>query len=332
MPGRVVVNGRFVGRRLTGVERVAAETLKNLTGVELQLPPARARAGIPGKAWENLVLPLKAKDAVLWSPCNTGPLVHPNHVVTVHDLAPFDVPETFTGRYAVAARFTTRRLAERASLIVTPSQYTAERVHQHLDVPNDKLRVVPWSVQHVATSVHARRPLIVTIGSLQPRKGLSGLIEAYESARAASALSGWSLAVVGDENQTVFARANLRRDVPETFFTGRLRDQDLWTLLGQASVFISNSAYEGFGLTPLEAHAAGCRLIVTDIPAHREVVGSLPNVAFVPVGDINALSAALVAEAEAGVWGAPPVLARRTWSEVAREYAAIFDEARVSAP
>jgi hypothetical protein len=132
----LVINGRFAGRPVTGVERHALGITGELADYRLRIPPKSLRRGPAGHAWEQLGLPhLLGRHDVLWSPCNFGPVTVGRQIVTVHDLAPLDHPEWFGPRYRRWVEFVLRRLAARGAQLATVSRFTADRIADRLGVP-----------------------------------------------------------------------------------------------------------------------------------------------------------------------------------------------------
>ncbi len=80
----VVVNGRFLDRPITGVERYAGEIMRRLDGRIRVCRPPDGATGARGHLWEQMWLPRLVDGALLWSPANTGPMVVSRQVVTVH--------------------------------------------------------------------------------------------------------------------------------------------------------------------------------------------------------------------------------------------------------
>src|SRR5512140_2588334 len=97
----IVVNGRFLKRRITGVERYGREVL-HLLGDECRVAgPGRDLGGLGGHAWEQLILPTRLNShSVLLSLANTGPLIVRNQVLVIHDLSAVEHPEWFQPSFA----------------------------------------------------------------------------------------------------------------------------------------------------------------------------------------------------------------------------------------
>ena len=112
MASEFVVNGRFEGRRLTGVERYGTEILRCLGTRVKVIKPRRPLAGMRGHVWEQLSLPRLLEGAeLLWSPANTGPLAVRRQVITIHDLSVLDHPEWFAPSFRLWYMFLLPRLA-----------------------------------------------------------------------------------------------------------------------------------------------------------------------------------------------------------------------------
>ncbi len=89
MSRKVVVNGRFLLRRVTGVERYGREVLQLIESNCRVEQPKRRLNGIMGHGWEQFILPSRVNsNSMLWSPANTGPVYVRNQILTIHDLTP----------------------------------------------------------------------------------------------------------------------------------------------------------------------------------------------------------------------------------------------------
>jgi len=197
-------------------------------------------------------------------------------VLTIHDLS-FDSQSEFGGN---------RRLSiivpwsiEHASAVVVPSVAVAGEVASRYGYPNDRIFVTPEGVNPSFFDAEPlpdaelrawgiSRPFAIAVGTLQPRKNLFRLIDAWK--RVATQLTGWTLALVGQQGG-----GPRIPDSPGVVTTGWVNDRQLHGLLASAEFFCYPSLYEGFGLPPLEAMAAGTPALVGDYPAALEVVGDL---------------------------------------------------------
>ena len=117
---KIAINGRFLTRRITGVERYARELIKALPPSNdkfqfVLLAPSQNLFDLPknidiikdnfflkGHLWEQFRLPYLVKKYnadILWSPCNTGPAMVKEQIVTIHDAAVFAHPEGFSKKF-----------------------------------------------------------------------------------------------------------------------------------------------------------------------------------------------------------------------------------------
>jgi glycosyltransferase involved in cell wall biosynthesis len=289
---QIQFNGRCLVQHLTGVQRYVRELSRNLSHELQTLRPDPAWAhGTRGHVWEQLYLPRLCDRRLLWSPGNTGPLICGNQVVTIHDASTLDCPEWFERKFAALYGWLLPKLARRVRAIITVSAFSKERLIARLAVPESKIHVVPNGLgdefqpkpmseyQTVLKQLVVKNPFFLYVGSLEPRKNVGCLLQAWSAA----SLKEWSLVIVGDRGR-IFGNVRVQRDLPGVQFTGRLENRQLSALYSGAQIFVSATVYEGFGLTPLEAMACGCPCVISDIPAHREVCGDAPM--YVPAASV----------------------------------------------
>jgi glycosyltransferase involved in cell wall biosynthesis len=205
-------------------------------------------------------------------------------VVTAHDAAPLIYPETYPRR---GRRFHEQGLAaaaRRADLVITVSQAASDELVSHTAIARERIRVVPNGVDLEIASddevADARRqfdlgdaPYVLWVGSLEPRKNVGLLVDAFVRWAAHAALShrlvlagpaGW----VEDES-AVLEPARPLGDRVRTI--GRVGDPALRALYRGADLFAFPSRHEGFGIPVLEAMAQQTPVLAADIPALREI-------------------------------------------------------------
>ena len=273
MTREIVVNGRFLSRRITGVERYGDEILSHI-GSRCRLEKTRLQ-GFAGHAWEQFILPSKlTSHSILWSPANTGPLFVRNQALTIHDLSPLEHPEWFKNSFSVYYRLFLPVLARRVGVIFAPSEYVQQKVIKRFNArrvivtPNgvDTSRFQPDARQETFTFP---KHYILFVGSLQPRKNLQALLHAWQTIK--DEFEQLWLVVAGDAG-TVFN--NIKLDADERVrFLGYAPDTDLPGLYARATLFVLPSLDEGFGLPALEAMACGTPIIVSNGGALPETVG-----------------------------------------------------------
>jgi glycosyltransferase involved in cell wall biosynthesis len=233
-----------------------------------------------GHLWEQLYLPAQLQRRLLWSPGNTGPIGVRRQVLTVHDMASLDHPEWFERKFALWYAALLPRLIRNVRAIITVSYFSKERIVRLTGVKPERVHVIfngvdrrfrpadPETVKQVRSDFDLDRPYILFVGSLEPRKNLRILFEAWRL----GGFDGATLAVVGASGH-LFPRLQLD-SIPEGVrMLGDVEDDVLPALYTGAAGFVYPSIYEGFGLPPLEAMACVCPVAVSNIPAHREVCG-----------------------------------------------------------
>ena len=267
---------------------------------------AWARAEIPPVEWltgrldvfhaTNFVLP---------------PLRRAVGVVTVHDLSYLRTPDTVS---AASLRYRTLvpRGIDRAAVVCTPSDAVAAEVREEYRLEPDRVVVTPLGVDAGWFDTAAPKPswladqglperYLLFVGTREPRKGLATLLSAYAGLRS-TAPDTPPLVLVGPPGWgPALDTAGLPADAVRT--VGYLPGEALRGLVAGAACLVFPSRYEGFGLPPLEAFAAGTPVVASDLPVTREVTGR--HARLVPVGDADALADALAATlADGGPTGA----------------------------
>jgi glycosyltransferase involved in cell wall biosynthesis len=269
----IVINGRFLSRRVTGVERYGREII-SLMGSRCRVVMTRENGSL-GHAWEQFVLPVKLNPkSILWSPANTGPLMVGNQALTIHDLSPLEHPEWFNKKFAMWYRLFLPSLAKRVRVVFTPSEFVRKKILKHLKdtnvivTPNgvDTTRFHPQACQ---LTYKLPQRYILFVGSLQPRKNIPGLLNAWRAIQ--DDFKDTWLVIVGEAGQ-VFQGIKFVEE-KRIHFMKYVNDDDLPGIYAQADLLVLPSYDEGFGLPVIEAMACGTPVIVSDGGALPEVVG-----------------------------------------------------------
>jgi glycosyltransferase involved in cell wall biosynthesis len=216
-------------------------------------------------------------------------------IATVHDLAPLHHPEHHPRRARGFYRQALALARTEADLVCCPSQATLEDCAAN-GFDRGRLRLVPWGVTPTpvtpaaVTDVRSRLGLdeeyVLWTGTIEPRKNLPGLIEAFTRI----ARPGLLLALVGPDgwNEDLKVLIGGRADIrPLGFVT----DEDLAALYAGAAVFCYPSLLEGFGLPVLEAMAQGAPVVTSAGTATEELVAGVGTA--VDPTDARALAEAL---------------------------------------
>jgi glycosyltransferase involved in cell wall biosynthesis len=300
----------------------------------------RRVAGRPGTWWEQVHLPRAAADDnldVFFAPAYTAPLrLHVPLVAAIHDISYVAHPEWFRTREGVRRRWLTRQTARRAGAVVTISEFSRRELVEKLGVPSQRIAVIPPGVTPPTIPSASPEERVLFVGSVFNRRHVPDLIRAFGIV--ARTRAGASLDLVGD-NRT-YPLEDLQRTIHAEGLDGRVHwhrytsEERLSELYASARVFAFLSEYEGLGLTPLEALAAGVPPVLLDTPVARESCGDAAL--YVRKGDLEqtaqALERALVDESTRKrlLDAAPQALAKYSWPEAARRTLEILEQAGAS--
>ena len=261
-------------------------------------------------------------------------------VVTVHDLAVYVYPDTFAWPQRWHFRLTVPSSVARAACVIADSEHARRDLVGRFHLPPERVRAIPLGVAPAfpagptveAVEAFRRRHglgprLIVCVGTVQPRKHLERVIDAF--GRADAVARGWELVIAG-RLRPGYRPPWLRALPPGVRWLGPLAGDALQALYAAAEIAVSASEYEGFGLTVCEAMASGCAVVAVATSALPELVGDAG--VLVERSDAELLAHALVplvadparratlgarARARAGAF---------TWEETARRTRAVYDE------
>ncbi|HVX84067.1 MAG TPA: glycosyltransferase family 1 protein [Phycisphaerae bacterium] len=239
---------------------------------------------------------------------------HPNHlcppahlptVATMHDLSVLENPDWHTPE-RVARWERTLPLALRDTRHwITVSAFTRDRMHARLDIPLDRITIIPEAARALPAGPRpANFPerYLLFVGTLEPRKNLLTLFDAFAHLSPAQRRQ-LPLVLIGPPgwgSEHFWRTLTSHPLAPEILVSGYLPETDVGAALAHASALLLPSLYEGFGLPLLEAMAAACPVICSDIPPFHEVAQDAALM--LPPLDVAAWSDAMRRAAEDLPW------------------------------
>jgi glycosyltransferase involved in cell wall biosynthesis len=237
-----------------------------------------APGGSAGTWWEQVTLPRALAGIgpdVLFAPAYTAPLrARCPFVLLVHDVSFHAHPEWFGRREGMRRRWLTRASARRARKVLTVSEFSRRQAARYLGLAESSIAIASPAVDPQTLPTPATRsPLVLYAGSLLNRRNVPLMLEAF--ARVVAEIPDARLVLAGDnrthprQDPTELARRMGVADHVE--WRHYVSDRELADLYASARVFLFLSAYEGFGMTPLEALARGVAPVVLDTDVSREV-------------------------------------------------------------
>ena len=277
----------------------------------VRFPFHEYRHALPG-VYSHLLLSAfiaKQKPDVFHLPAGTMPAAYRGRtVVTIHDLAIYHHPEWFP-KQALSTKVLYPKTVRSATRIIAVSDATREDAEKRFRIPAARIRTIYPGVDVRGSSIFSEdilseddsadsaevrarhrldKPYILFLGTLEPRKNISGLVRAFltlwmKDPRARefdliiAGARGWK---EGETVRTVESARRLTRGAVR--WIGYIPHREKFTLMRQAAVFCFPTFFEGFGMPVLEALALGVPVIASDIPVLREVAG--PAAMYVPPG------------------------------------------------
>jgi len=265
-------------------------------------------------------------------------------VVTIHDVIPLVLPWAFSRRHRWVLATALGRIRQQAEMVIVPSNAVAEDVVHYLHVERERITVIPMGCDprfHPngeparAAAMRRRYDLperyILFVGTLEPRKNVKTLLQAFAHVIADKPQDGLHLVIAGGrgwggEDYVAMVEALGLRDAVR--FTGFVDDDHLPDVYRGALLFVYPSLYEGFGLPVLEAMACGVPVITSKRASLPEVAGDAALL--VDPTQPEALAAAMSALLHDGALRQDlraKGLARAaafTWEAVARQTVAVY--------
>ncbi len=298
---QLFINGRFLGRRATGVDRFASEILRALDQLLERNPPAVSFVLlVPRKTvlpvpvfkhikirfvgtnasifWEQVVLPFHSLRGSLLNLCNSAPVFKFNQYVAIHDAAPLSVPESYGIKFRLWYGFLMPILGLMGKRVITVSEFSKGDIAKQYHISREKIDVVGESGEHMLRipadpgilKKNGLRPggYVLGVSSMTPHKNFSTLVEAVSLMRDERS---FDVVVAGGANSKIFGKVKMPNNVK---MVGYVSDGELRALYENAACFVFPSYYEGFGLPPMEAMSLGCPVVAAHAASIPEVCGS----------------------------------------------------------
>ncbi len=237
-------------------------------------------------SWEMARRPPDA----LFIPAHVLPLVHPRaSLVTVHDLGYLHFPEAHPRLQRLYLDLSTRWSARAAAHLLADSAATKADLATHYGTPPAKISVVypgrdetlapvhdPAAIEAVKARYAISGDYFLYLGTLQPRKNLARLVEAFAQFEIRNPRTETHLILAGKRGwlyDDLLAQARRLGLEGRVSLSGYVSEEDKAALLSGAVAFMFPSLYEGFGLPVLEAQACGCPVIASNTSSLPEVAG-----------------------------------------------------------
>ena len=305
---RIGIDARSLSKKLTGIGYYLLEVIKELKKLDVELVlfspspltvaadvlegievVAGSHASPLGRLlWSEFQLPFLLKKHrldVFWGPAHRFPILLPRSqtaVLTIHDIVWRKVPGTMKLTTRLQEAFFMPLSLRKADLILADSLSTLSDLIDYQPALKSKIKHVPLgcrakpfeSAKDLPQKVDTK-PYLLFTGTIEPRKNLSRLIEAF-SALPMDLQQKYHLTVAGGQG---WGKVNLEQAIAKhhleerVILTGYVSDETLFALYQHAYCLAMPSLYEGFGLPILEAHACGVPVITSNVSSMPEVMG-----------------------------------------------------------
>ncbi|MBI5302898.1 MAG: glycosyltransferase family 4 protein [Chloroflexi bacterium] len=206
-------------------------------------------------------------------------------IVTIYDLTPFLFPETGRLISNLYHRYLIRSSVNLADAIITISATVKNELNRILNVPKEKIHVAYPGVDEPSweDSKHGNeflpshgihKPYVIFVGTIQPRKGIKTLLEAYSILRKNMSQSVQMVIVgsIGWKSKSIQETILRLQNTEELVHLSGKDTHTVRQLIRHAKILVMSSLYEGFGIPIIEAMNSGCPVIASDIPVFREIV------------------------------------------------------------
>jgi len=291
--------GRYAFELIAKIAKMQQESRRVFDEVTVYLPePKRPhmpeasryftyKVCFPKKLWTFIGFPLALatsakKPDVVFSPTHYLPrFVNIPRVIAVMDVSYLSYPELFRREDLHKLIHWTAYSVRHAARIITISEFSKRAIIEAYHVPADRVTVAypaltDWQnklpMATTETTRNTERRYILTVGTLQPRKNFTRLIEAFSKLKETDI----SLVIVGKKGwlyEEILAAPKRFGVEHRVKFMDFVPDDELPELYKNAACFVLPSLYEGFGLPVLEAMSYGIPVVVSNVSSLPEIAG-----------------------------------------------------------
>lgn len=285
--------GRFASNVLNGLYQINARKtdpidfhilLKSAPLPHMPGPSLKWRYQVlsPAFLWSQLALPAylmftKSTPRLLFSTSHYSPKLNfiPS-IISVMDLSYLYFPQMFKHTDLYKLKYWTAMSVKKAKKIITISNFSKNEIVKYYGIDSDKIIVVYPGVDgkiYKPKRTLGKKDYILYVGTLQPRKNIIGLIDAFSQVKLKNKLH---LKIVGQKGwlyQNIFDEVKKRGLEKKIIFSDYVKEDELVSLYQNAVCLVLPSFYEGFGIPVVEAFACGCPVVAADSSSLPEIVG-----------------------------------------------------------
>lgn len=240
----------------------------------------------PKLLWTKFALPLnlaisKKNFDIFYSPTHYSPTPCPIPTIpTIHDIGYLKTKNEFSKKDYYQLKNWTQQSINQAKHIITVSEFTKNEIIKEYKIKPDKITVIPNGItkykkhtttecQKVLKKYKITKPYFLSVGTLKPNKNYPFLIRSFAK------LTDYQLVISGKKGwqyDEIIDTVNDLKLQNSVIFTDYVSDRDKNILYQSATATVLPSLYEGFGIPAIESQSFGTPVIVSDIPAYREIM------------------------------------------------------------